>query len=353
MHHVIAALRRSPWGIIAIRAVISIACAFVLLLLLPHVVGTHWGEVGHVLRTLTALDVLLLSAVWMLGLISYTIVQAAAMPGLGHGRALALNLAGSLVANMVPLGGIVSISINLAMIRSWALTTGSYIRFATLTQLLNVITKLALPALALTMVYFSGVVPSRLITLSAIGSVAALLLMVGLLALLFRADRAARALGAAAQPVLGLTWRLMRRRTAAPDARAGALELRNRTAELVRDGWRRMAFGLASYSALQFLLFDLSLRMIGCKAPLVVLFAAFAIERVFTLVPITPGGVGIAETMSTLMLVALHVDPVAGAAGVVLYRAFTFFFEMPAGFVALVGWWAQRRRRGPIVAPAA
>jgi len=216
-----------------------------------------------------------------------------------------------------------------------------------------VLTKLALPALALTLVHFSGVVPSRLITWSAVASVAALAVCVLLLGMLLRADRAARAVGAAAQPVLGLAWRLSRRRTDAPDARAGALELRNRTAELVRNGWRRMVFGLVVYSALQFLLFDMSLQMIGCSAPLSVLFAAFAIERLFTLVPITPGGVGVAETMSTLTLVALHVDPVAGAAGVVLYRAFAFFFEMPAGFLALVGWWARRRRRGGVPAESA
>jgi uncharacterized membrane protein YbhN (UPF0104 family) len=343
---------RNPWLTIAIRALASLACAFVLLLALPHVVGTHWGEVGHVLRGLTALDIVILSAVWMLGLASYTLVQAAALPGLGHGRALALNLAGSMVANMVPMGGIVSISVNLAMVRSWALSTGSYIRFAALTQLLNVLTKLALPAIALTMVYFSGIVPSELITLSALGSVALLAIVVVVLAAIIRAESAARVAGGIVQPAVTLAWRLLRR-SGAPDTRVLALDLRMRTNELLRHGWRQMAIGLTAYSALQFLLFALSLRMVGCSAPVVVLFAAFGIERLFTLVPITPGGVGIAETMSTLMLVALHVDPVAGAAGVVVYRAFTFFFELPAGFVALVGWWAQRRRRARPVAAAA
>ena len=335
---------RNPWATIAVRALASLACAVVLLLALPHVVGTHWGDVGHLLRGLTGLDVVILSGVWMLGLMSYTLVQAAALPGLGHGRALTLNLAGSMVANMVPLGGIVSISVNLAMVRSWALTTGSYVRFAALTQLLNIVTKLALPALALTLVYFSGVVPSELITLSALASIAVLALVVLALAAILRADSVASMAGGFVQPAVTLTWRMLRRQSGAPDTRALAIDLRERTSELIRRGWRQMAIGLTAYAALQFLLFALSLNMVGCNAPIVVMFAAFAIERVFTLVPITPGGVGIAETMSTLMLVALHVDPVSAAAGVVVYRAFTFFFELPAGVVALVGWWAQRRR---------
>ncbi|MCW2604942.1 MAG: hypothetical protein JWN61_3077 [Pseudonocardiales bacterium] len=335
------------YGRIAIRAIASLGCAAVLLVVLPRVVGTHWGEVGDVLRSLSATDVLMLSGVWALGLFAYTLVQAAALPGLGHGRALMLNLAGSMVANAVPLGGLVSISVNLAMVRSWALTTASFIRFAALTQLLNVLTKLALPAVALTMVCFTDLVPGPSLVWAAVGSVSLLVIAVAGIAAIVGADRAAIVAGGLLQPAVSLLWRMLRR-PAAPDTRGAASELRSRIADLLRDGWRRMAFGLVAYSALQFLLFALALRMVGSSAPLVALFAAFAVERAFTLVPITPGGVGIAETMSTLLLVALGADPVISAAGVVLYRAFAFFFEMPFGFVALVGWWARRGRRGSV-----
>lgn len=338
---------RVRYGRIAVRAIASLGCAAVLLVVLPQVVGTHWGEVGGVLRRLSATDVLMLSGVWALGLAAYTLVQAAALPGLGHGRALVLNLAGSMVANAVPLGGIVSISVNLAMVRSWALTTASFVRFAALTQLLNILTKLALPAVALTMVCCTDLVPGSSLVWAAAGSVALLVVAAAGAAAVVGADRAAVVAGGLVQAPATLLWRLLRR-PAAPDTRLAARELRLRTADLLRTGWRRMALGLVAYSALQFLLFALALRMVGSGAPLVALFAAFAVERVFTLVPITPGGVGIAETMSTLLLVALGADPVVSAAGVVLYRAFAFFFEMPFGFVALLGWWARRGRRGSV-----
>src|SRR6478752_8029744 len=97
----IGAIRRSPWASVAVRALASLACATVLFVALPHVVGTHWGEVGSVLRRLTMGDVVMLTAIWLVGLLCYTVVQAAALPGLGHGRALTLNLAGSMVANAV------------------------------------------------------------------------------------------------------------------------------------------------------------------------------------------------------------------------------------------------------------
>lgn len=341
--------RPMRYGRIGVRAIASLGFAAVLLIVLPRVAGTHWIEVGHLLRTLSATDVVLLSGVWALGLFAYTLVQAAALPGLGHGRALVLNLAGSMVANAVPLGGIVSFSVNLAMVRSWALTTTSFIRFAALTQLLNVLTKLALPAVGLTLVCCTDLVPGSSLVWAAVGSVALLLLAATGIAAVVGADRAAIVAGGLIQLPVTVLWR-MTRRPAAPDTRSAARELRSRIADLLRKGWRRMAFGLVAYSALQFLLFALALRMLGSPAPLVALFAAFAVERAFTLVPITPGGVGIAETMSTLMLVALGADPVISAAGVLLYRAFAFFFEMPFGFLALVGWWARRGRHGSVTA---
>jgi uncharacterized membrane protein YbhN (UPF0104 family) len=344
--------RRPRYLGLAIRAGASLLCAAILLLVLPRVVGAQWDEVGHVLRRLSATDVLMLSGVWALGLGAYTLVQAAALPGLGHGRALVLNLAGSMVANAIPLGGIVSISVNLAMVRSWALTTGSFIRFAAVTQLLNILTKLALPAVALTMVCCTDVLRSGSLVWAAAGSVALLAAASAGVAAVVGAERAAAVAGGIVQRPVALVWRALRR-PAAPDMRAAASELRVRIADLLRAGWRRMAVGLVSYSALQFLLFALALRMLGSSAPVVALFAAFAVERAFTLVPITPGGVGIAETMSTLLLVGLGGDPVVSAAGLVLYRAFAFFFEMPFGFVALIGWWARRgRRRSGGPAPA-
>ena len=78
-------------------------------------------------------------------------------------------------------------------------------------------------------------------------------------------------------------------------------------------------------------------------APGAVLFAGFAVERVMTLLVITPGGVGLAETATAFALVALHADPVVSAAGVVIYRMFTYLFEIPVGAAWLAAWLIRQR----------
>ena len=70
---------------------------------------------------------------------------------------------------------------------------------------------------------------------------------------------------------------------------------------------------------------------------------AAAVERLGTLVPITPGGAGIAEIGAVAWLVGSGLDPVQAVAGVLLYRVFVFALEIPVGGVLLGGWaWWER-----------
>jgi uncharacterized protein (TIRG00374 family) len=71
--------------------------------------------------------------------------------------------------------------------------------------------------------------------------------------------------------------------------------------------------------------------------------AAYAVERMLTLVPITPGGVGVVETAATAVLVGFGADPVGAAAGVVLFRVFSYLIEIPLGAVVAAAWFARTR----------
>ena len=81
--------------------------------------------------------------------------------------------------------------------------------------------------------------------------------------------------------------------------------------------------------------------------------AAYAVERMLTLVPITPGGVGVVETAATAVLVGFGADPVGAAAGVILFRIFSYLIEIPLGAVVAATWFARSRRIAATAAAAA
>jgi putative heme transporter len=106
-----------------------------------------------------------------------------------------------------------------------------------------------------------------------------------------------------------------------------------------------MTGGMLGYLLLLALLLEGSLRAVGATAGASLVLAAVAIERLVTSIPLTPGGAGVAELGLTACLTLSGVDPVLAITATLIYRAFTFLFEIPVGLLVASGWAVGRRRR--------
>ncbi|MBV8990270.1 MAG: flippase-like domain-containing protein, partial [Solirubrobacterales bacterium] len=51
--------------------------------------------------------------------------------------------------------------------------------------------------------------------------------------------------------------------------------------------------------------------------------------------PITPGGIGVAEGTLTVLLVAYHMPTATAMAGVIVYRILSFWILVPVGWAAV------------------
>ncbi len=86
-----------------------------------------------------------------------------------------------------------------------------------------------------------------------------------------------------------------------------------------------------------------SVRGVGLsqsQVPWQTCLAAFAFVRLLTVLPVTPGGAGIAELGLVGILAAgtTHGAAVQVTAAVLLYRAATFLAPIPAGALACLAW---------------
>ncbi|MGZ4494433.1 MAG: lysylphosphatidylglycerol synthase transmembrane domain-containing protein [Nocardioides sp.] len=297
------------------------------------VAGVRWLDVAAVLRAVPLWQLGLLAVIWLGGLGIYSLVLSAALPGLGVRRGLLLNLSGSAVANVVPLGGAVATALNWRMVRTWGHSDRSFVAFCILTNALDVATKLLLPLVAV----------ATLVTLSV--HVPLVLWM-------------ATAVCAAALALAVLVRTVVTRSGGSPDsgwraALSGYLrDSGSRIRGLLARHWSRLVPASIAYVAAQVVLLLFALRAVGLDAPITVVLTAAAIERLGTLIPLTPGGTGVAEVGTIAWLVASGLDPVEAVAGVLLYRVFLIAMEIPLGGVLLGGWaWAHRgtgRPTGPV-----
>ncbi|MDP3971981.1 MAG: hypothetical protein Q8P61_03610, partial [Candidatus Nanopelagicales bacterium] len=109
-----------PTGLQVALSLASLAVAALMLaVFFPKVSGAAWSESWAALMGLGWGNVLGITAVWLIGLWIYTWVYTATLPGLAHGQALALNLTGSLVSNVLPFGGAAGVANTYALTFSW------------------------------------------------------------------------------------------------------------------------------------------------------------------------------------------------------------------------------------------
>ncbi|MEP6851258.1 MAG: YbhN family protein [bacterium] len=322
----------------------------------PHLTGSTWTDVVHNIRTIGSWTAVEIGLLWIGGLIVYSIAMVSSMPGLSHKRAIALNLAGSSAANLLPFGGVVGTGINVAMVRSWQLSVRGFASSTAVLNVVNLVTKLLLPVIAGVVISNQAAAAPWLGNSAYVASaLAATVVVVLVCSLIFPswARRLDRMLNY-------VTRRFSRRRSRAtagtPDG--NVMILQRQVREVFRDRWLGLTAGMIGYIMMQWALFALCLHAAGVGAHADVVFAAFAVERALTLAVVTPAGTGLAEAAATGLLVALGFPAAASATGVLLYRLFVYVAEIPVG-MAVLGTWAARRtlrrerRAGEIAAASA
>lgn len=317
---------------------LAVAASVALLtLVLPKVVGVPWVDVMSALNRPTGRQIALLTLLWAAGIVVHARVLTAALPGLTIRRALTLNLTGSAVANVMPLGGGAGIGVNYLMARRWGFSRGQFSLFTGVVNAWHLGAKGILPAAAVLLLIANDKLPGRPLLVGAAGS-GIVLAVVLLAAAAVVTHRGARIAGGAADRVL------MLRRPATPPATTARLEAaRGSAIELLRSAWRPMTWGVIAYNALQLVLLWACLYVVGGPLPWFAVLAVFAVERAATTLPFTPGGAGVVEVAAVAVIVALGGAPAAAAAGILLYRAFVFGLEIPVGGTWLLGWWITQR----------
>jgi uncharacterized protein (TIRG00374 family) len=125
------------------------------------------------------------------------------------------------------------------------------------------------------------------------------------------------------------------------------LDQRARISTVTKHGWFPMSIGVIGQLALWFLLFWRVMAAVHVDLPVAELFAAYAIGRLMTAIPFTPGGLGFTETSAVVILVSWGANPAAAGAGVVMFALFTHIAEIPLGAMGWLAWWAMPKIGAP------
>ncbi len=276
------------------------------------------------------------------------------LPGMKNWQAGQLMLSQNLIASTLPLGAAWSVGLGYGIIHSYGFGVAEYTLMLGVSGVWNTFAKFALPVVALLLLVVTGNSASSTWILALVG-VGALLLALGVFALVLWKRSFAVRVGNLAGKLVSRLLKLFHKDPVTTWGESVA-KFRDQTLTVARTRWLALTLIAVLYQLSTFWVFLYALRFSGVPASgehgvsWVVAFGIFAVVRLISAIPITPGAVGIAEAGYTGLLVAAGGSEPEVVAGVLLFRALTWLMPIAMGLPAYASWWIREHRRAGALA---
>jgi putative heme transporter len=329
---------------------------------LAIVVGVFWfflpqftslSDVWSAIQAMTWLELatLTLAAVW--NLVTYWFVMVATMPGLTYGQAAVAAGTSTAVSNTIPAGSALGIGVSYAMYDSLGFSRSRSSVSLLVAGIWNNFVKLGMPIFALALLALQGGPGGGRLVAGVVG-LAGLVASVVVFARVLRSEEDARRIGLRAERIANRVARLLHRPPVSGWENA-TVKFRSRTILLLRARWHWITLTtVVSHLSLYFVLL-LALRHVGvseAELSWVQVLVVFSFARLLTVVPYTPGGLGVIELVLITGLSAAGGPRDLVAAAVLVFRALTYVLPIPLGLATYVFWRRNRSwRRAPNSAP--
>jgi uncharacterized protein (TIRG00374 family) len=302
-----------------------------------------WGQVVDAIAGLSTADWLRLVLLTAAYFVAESLILIAALPGMKLGHGLMAFLVPSAAGTVVP--GPTDVVTRFAMYSQWGYSVSDTTASVMTSFVYANGTKIMLPVLGTVAVATIGGDTSEIGDVAILGAAVFIGAFI-VIALMLRSERVARRIGyragASARRLAG-PFNIKAPDDLAQQVSRGFVDLRNTVGVLLQQRWY---LGFSAAFLAQMLLFGIlltSLRGVGITSEQlhwVEIFAAFTLVQVITIIPIMPGGLGIAEASYVSLLVVGSDRALADTitAGTLVYRMFSWLLIVPFGGIAYLLW---------------
>jgi putative heme transporter len=326
-------MRRSRRAVLRFALGVAFA-AVVFAQVLPRIAS--YGSVAHRLGTVSAPWVAALAAGVLLDILTTALPWQAVLPQLSFPGALAFTQASTALTTVLPGGAPLGMAISFGFLRRLRIDRGPAAFAVAVTGIWSQVMILVYPLIGAILVFATGQLSSSTAAIAAVSAVCGAVI-VGLTVAALRSATAARKLGDFAARVGAWVAGLLHR--APPDWNGEALvRLRAERLMLLRQRWVRLTLATLGNQLTAYLVFELSLRAVGISfadLPASEAFLAWAIGRVISSLPLTPGGIGVVELGMIGTLVGFGAPQAHVVAAVLLYRGLIVLPTLVIGLVSI------------------
>lgn len=314
-----------------------------------------YAEAWESIKSMSPAWLVALGTSVLISILVYVWPYQAAIPGLAYRPGFVIRQTSFTISNAVPGGGAFGLAVQYAMLGNYGIPGQAATAGIAVTSVWSLFMTMGLPVLGVLAALTSGEVQQAWVVAAVVGMVAIIATVV-VFWLILRSERSALAVGAFGQRI---SAPLTRRMKSAPDLTKVVMHFRGQIVGVVSDRWAWITGSNMIVVFSQFLVLFVAIRAVGGSRAdgltFLEAFAAFAISRMATMIPITPGGLGTMDAALIAMLAGFGLDESVAVAADLVWRAASFIPQVCLGVVTFI-WWrirATRMARGPAQAAPA
>ena len=300
----------------------------------------NYADAWNQIKDMSLEQLAVLTASVVFSIVVYVFPFQAALPHLRYGTAFMIRQTSFTISNAVPAGGAIGLGVQYGMLGQAGFNGAVSTAAIGITSVFNLMVTLALPVLGVIALLFVAT-PTSSEVLGAIGGLVAVGVMVGFFAAVLHSDATAERLGGIIERIAARVFGLIRR-----DPPSGITDqlvsFRRSTVDIISRRWAVLTGTNFLQQFAQFGVLMVSLRITEdgktTQVAVIAAFAAFAMARLASFIPITPGGLGTVDAALTSLLVAFGATKTDALAATLLWRAASWIPQVLLGVVTLVIW---------------
>jgi uncharacterized membrane protein YbhN (UPF0104 family) len=303
--------------------------------------GASIEQVITDIKGMTTLAIIALLLATLFNLMVYPLPYQASTLGLKYPPAFVVRQTSFTISNTIPFGGAIGLGVQYGMFGTYEVAPTAIVATLAISSVWTELMTLGLPVLGLLGLIVTGEATQQLVIWGLIGLVG-VILIVGILVIVLRSLKGAEWVGDKLNAISGWFFRLIKKRP--PNVKKSLLKFRHDTVDVLKARWWRITWTnllvqLGMFSIMYFAMIGLTNSTNTHMPTLIQCFAAFAISRIGTLVPV-PGGLGPTDAI----MVQLLENP-GGATSTVAIAADLvwriLYFAVPIGVGVLTFLWWQ------------
>ena len=330
-----------------IGAVVTLVVLVIIFVGLIPQFGSYADAFAEI-QGMTPLALALIGVSVLVMLVAYVWPYQAAIPGLPYKPAFVIRQTSFMISNTIPGGGAFGLAIQFAMLSSYSVPIAAATAGIAVTSLWSLFMTLTLPVFGVLAALTTAQLESQWVWV-AIAGIAATVVSIVVMWLILRSEESARRIGNLGNRMLSP----VNSRLANPiDAVGMSIDLRNSTKDVVFDRWRWVTVSNYIVILAQFAVLWFAIEGVLGDAPttltLAGAFAAFAISRMASMIPVTPGGLGTVDAALIALLTTFGLTNDEAVASALVWRACSWIPQVSLGVLTFIYWRVAQARAGRV-----